>query len=68
MNTSKEEGTSLTIDAKGNVIPKPTGPSRWANPKRYECSHEDCDESAKTLSPIDGAHNCCGSWHHEEES
>lgn len=68
MNTSNEEGTSLTIDAKGNIVPKPYGVSRWANPRRYECSHDDCDEQSIRVSTDGCVHNCCGDWHHWEES
>jgi hypothetical protein len=60
MNTSKEEGTPLTIDAAGNIVPRPNGYSRWASPKRYECTHKDCDNAAVVLSPGGNmAHNCC---------
>jgi hypothetical protein len=59
----KEAGTSRTIDSKGNIVPKPTGPSRWASPRKYACKHVGCNRAAVTLSSVGRAHNCCGTHH-----
>lgn len=53
-----------TIDSAGNVVPKPNGVSRWANPRRYNCGHGGCEIAAVRLDMSTKAHNCCGT--HEE--
>lgn len=54
----------VTIDSKGNIVPKPNGLGRWHSPRRYECAHEDCTNPATILSSVGKAHNCC--TEHEE--
>lgn len=51
-----------TISASGEVIPKPYGVSRWANPRVRLCAHG-CGNEAKSLrrdESLEKAHNCCG--------
>lgn len=56
----KNEKVSYTIDSNGNVVPKPYGPSRWANEKKYDCQHEeDCENAAILLVQGPWPHNCC---------
>jgi hypothetical protein len=59
-----------TINSKGEIVDRPYGVSRWANPKTYGCAHTDCVHPAKVLKAANAhpvaagmptnAHNCCG--------
>ena len=66
MNTSKEEGTPLTIDSAGNIVPRPNGYSRWTNHRKFACKHEGCDKAAVATVVSPKAHNCCADHEHEE--
>ena len=66
MNNQASENVSQTIDAYGNIINKPYGVSRWANPKKYACAHTDCENIAVALNLLYKVHNCCGE-HDESE-
>lgn len=67
MNESPWAGK--TIDSKGNIIDKPSGVSRWANPRIRPCQHKECEDAAEILSAgcpgMPRAHNCC-CWHKDE--
>lgn len=63
------EQRRLTINSKGEIVPKPYGPSRWASPRVRPCAHPDCPNPASVLKAADAhtgdatvtkAHNCCG--------
>lgn len=66
--TSDHAARAKTINAKGEIVPKPYGPGRWASPKRYGCKHDGCTNAASVLKSDHGiepgaaakAHNCCG--------
>ena len=70
-NTNPDKGNKnrpLTIASNGQIVTKPYGRSRWHNPARRPCAHEDCDGVAKVLKPAgthengtgpEKAHNCC---------
>jgi hypothetical protein len=64
MNTSKEEGTPLTIDHSGNIVPKPYGAGRWHSPRLYNCVHDECENTAVITARKPTAHNCCGNHEH----
>lgn len=80
MNEIEESGNvPYTIDSKGNIVPKPYGVSRWANPRFYHCEHfgyNGCDNAAQiyyrkvagveTNHGINESHNCCNK-HGEED-
>ena len=64
--TSNEAGRPRTIDAKGNIVPKPYGKGRWHSPRVFKCHHDNCETPAAILSGAGKAHNCCGTHDHEE--
>jgi hypothetical protein len=63
-----------TINSKGEIVPKPYGPSRWASPRIRPCVHSSdgipCENPAAITARTgahaidetgkDTAHNCCG--------
>lgn len=69
----KHSDRAKTINAQGEIVPKPYGPSRWASPRRYGCVHPGCDRPAAVTAAsgthdVDGpgtdrTHNCCGQPH-----
>lgn len=45
------ENQRLTINSRGEIGPKPYGPSRWASPRTYTCAHPGCRFPASVFKP-----------------